>query len=105
MKMNILDRVDSAADGKGRKTVSPDFRQDVEQSASTCGAMHIEIDDLVDIPGLISVDLPKWIAQPVVTSKLLAAIDGAVVEQQDGDNAMIEHGATIDSKLAARREV
>jgi hypothetical protein len=39
-----------------------------------------------------------------MTRELLTAIDGAVVEQQYGDDAMIDHCAAIDSKLATRRE-
>jgi len=35
MKVNILDRANAAADGEGRKAISRDIGQDVEQPAST----------------------------------------------------------------------
>jgi hypothetical protein len=104
MTMYGLDRANSATNGEGRKTVSPDLGQDIKQSPPAWGAMHVEIDDLVDIPRLIALELSKGITQPVMTSKLLAAINGAIVEQQNGNNSMIEHYAFIGSRLAVYRE-
>jgi hypothetical protein len=66
--------------------------------------MHVEIYDLVNVPGFVAFKQPEGVAQPVVTGELLAAIDGAVVEQQNRDDAMIEHNAATDSKLPASRE-
>jgi hypothetical protein len=67
--------------------------------------MHIEINDLVDIPYLVSLNLLKRVAQPVVTGKLLAAIDGAVVVKQNRDNSMIKHDTLVFSTLVLTREV
>ena len=100
MKMDVFDRANSAADGQGRKTIPSDVGQGVEQSTSARGTMHVEIDDLIDIPCLVSLELLKRVAQSIVTDELLAAIDGAVIVKQHRNNTMIKHDGPIIGKVA-----
>jgi hypothetical protein len=81
--VDILDRPDAAADGERREAAAG---QKFEQRASAVAAVHVEVDDLVDLLDLVTPDLLQRIP-----GELLAAAYGAFIEEQHHNDAMRVH--------------